>query len=154
MSELLSTCGPETNHLVYSHYKESINFTMEATVIEVDDRYRDETLFILMIVGPLLLLTLVEVLTLVVYQKMDLNRMQRTEQRITQRMRAVDRALWTRGQADEESDIMTDYYIADRSGDVTPPMVEFALESLCPHPVNRNYVQLQYSTFQMPVEGE
>ena len=49
---------------------------------------------------------------------------------------------------------MTDYYIADRSGDVMPPMVEFALESLRPHPVNRNYVQLQYSTFQMPVEGE
>ena len=38
---------------------------------------------------------------------------------------------------------MTDYYIADRSGDVTPPMVKFALESLR-HPVNRNYVQLQY----------
>ena len=69
-------------------------------------------------------------------------------------MRAVDRALWTHGQADEESNVMTDYYIADRSGDVMPPMVEFALESLRPHPVNRNYVQLQYSTFQMPVEVE
>ena len=46
--------------------------------------------------------------------------MQQTEQRIAQRMRAVDRALWTRGQADEESDVMTDYYIADRSGDVMP----------------------------------
>ena len=80
--------------------------------------------------------------------------MQQTKQRITWRMRAVDRALWTRGQADEESDVMTDYYIADRSGDVTPPMVEFALESLRPHRVNRNYVQLQYSTFQMPVAGE
>ena len=80
--------------------------------------------------------------------------MQRTEQCIAWRMRAVDRALWTCGQADEESDIMTDYYIADRSGDVTPPMVKFALESLCPHPVNWNYVQLQYSTFQMPVKGE
>ena len=69
-------------------------------------------------------------------------------------MRAVDRALWTCGEADEESDVMTDYYIEDRSADVTSPMVEFALESLRPHPVNRNYVQLQYSTFQMPVEGE
>ena len=69
-------------------------------------------------------------------------------------MRAVDRALWTRGQTDEESDVMTDYYIADRSGDVTPPMVKFALESLHPHSVNRNFVQLQYSTFMMPVEGE
>ena len=49
---------------------------------------------------------------------------------------------------------MTDCYIADRSGDVMPPMVELALESLHPHPVNRNYVQLQYSTFQMLVEGE
>ena len=127
---------------------------MEATVIEVDDRYRDEILFILMIVGPLLLLMLVAVLALVVYQKMDLNRMQQTEQRIAQWMRAVDRALWTRGQVDEESDVMTDYYIADRSGDVMPPMVEFTLESLRPHPVNWNYVQLQYSTFQMPVEGE
>ena len=82
MGELLSTCGPETNHLAYSHYKESMNFTTEATVIKVDDRYRDEILFILMIVGPLLLLTLVAVLALVVYQKMDLNRMQRTEQNI------------------------------------------------------------------------
>ena len=154
MGELLSTCGPETNHLAYSHYKESMNFTTEVTVIKVDDRYRDEILFILMIVGPLLLLTLVAVLALVVYQKMDLNRMQRTEQCIARQMRAVDRALWTRGQADEELDVMTDYYIADRSGDMTPPMVEFALESLYPHPVHRNYVQLQYSTFQMPVEGE
>ena len=127
---------------------------MEATVIKVDDRYRDEILFILMIVGPLLLLTLVAVLALVVYQKMDLNRMQWTEQCIAQWMRAVDRALWTRGQVDEESDVMTDYYIADRSGDVMPPIVEFALECLCLHPVNWNYVQLQYSTFQMPVEGE
>ena len=49
--------------------------------------------------------------------------MQRTEQRIARQMRAVDRALWTHGQADEESDVMTDYYIADRSGDVMPPMV-------------------------------
>ena len=69
MGELLSTCDPETNHLAYSHYKESMNFTMEATVIEVDDRYRDEILFILMIVGPHFLLTLVTVLALVVYQK-------------------------------------------------------------------------------------
>ena len=130
MGELLSTCGPETNHLAFSHYKESMNFTTEATVIEVDDRCRDEILFIIMIVGPLLLLMLVAVLALVVYQKMDLNRMQRTEQRIAQRMRAVDRALWTHGQADEELDVMTDYYIADRSGDVMPPMVEFALEFL------------------------
>ena len=38
MGELLSTHGPETNHLAYSHYKESMNFTMEVTVIEVDDR--------------------------------------------------------------------------------------------------------------------
>ena len=110
MGELLSTCGPETNHLAYSHYKVSMNFTTEATVIEVDDRYRDEILFILMIAGPLLLLTLVAVLALVVYQKMDLNRMQQTEQCIAQQMRAVDRALWTHGQADEESDVMTDYY--------------------------------------------
>ena len=127
---------------------------MEATVIEVDDRYRDKILFILMIVGPLFLLMLVAVLALVMYQKMDLNRMQQTEQCIARQMRAVDRALWTRGQADEELDVMTDYYIADRSGDVTPQMVKFTLESLCPHPVNRNYVQLQYGTLQMPVEGE
>ena len=93
MGELLSTRRPETNHLAYSHYKESMNFTTEATVIEVDDRYRDEILFILMIVGPLLLLTLVAVLALVMYQKMDLNRMQGTEQRIARQMRAVDRAL-------------------------------------------------------------
>ena len=84
MGELLSTCGPETNHLAYSHYKESMNFTTEATAIKVDDRYRDEILFILMIVGPLLLLMLVAVLALVVYQKMDLNRMQQTEQCIAQ----------------------------------------------------------------------
>ena len=153
MGELLSTRGPETNHLAYSHYKESMNFTMEATVIKVDDRYRDKILFTLMI-EPLLLLTLVAVLALVVYQKMDLNRMQRTEQCIARQMTAVDRALWTHGQVDEESEVMTDYYIADRSGDMTPPMVEFALESLRPHSVNWNYVQLQYSTFQMPVEGE
>ena len=148
MGELLSTCGPETNHLAYSHYKESMNFTTEATVIEVDDRYRDEILFILMIAGPLLLLTLVAVLALVMYQKMDLNRMQQTEQRIVRQMRAVDKALWTHGQADEESDVMTDYYIADRSGDVMPPMVKFALESLHPHPVNQNYVQFRVATFQ------
>ena len=69
-------------------------------------------------------------------------------------MRAIDIALWTRGQADEESDVMTDYYKADRSGDVRPPLVKFALESLCPHPLNQNYVQLPYSTFQMPVKGK
>ena len=154
MGELLSTCGPETNHLAYSDYKESMNFTTEATVVETDDRNRDKILLILMIVGPLFLSTLVAVLFIVIYQKMDLNRMQWTERRIAQRMRAIDIALWTRGQVDEESDVMTDYYIADRSGDVMPLMVEFALESLCPHPVNQNYVQLQYSTFQMPVEGE
>ena len=56
-----------------------MNFTTEVTVFEVDDRYRDKILFILMIVGPLLLLTLVAVLALVIYQKMDLNRMQQTE---------------------------------------------------------------------------
>ena len=77
--------------------------------------------------------------------------MQRTEQHIARQMRAVDRALWTPGQADEESDVMTDYYIADRSGDMMPQMVEFALGSLHPHPVNRNYVQLQYSTLQSKV---
>ena len=49
---------------------------MEATVIEVDDRYRDEILFILMIVKPLLLLTLVAVLVLVVYQKIALWRVE------------------------------------------------------------------------------
>ena len=69
-------------------------------------------------------------------------------------MRAIDVALSTRGQADEESDVMTDYYIAGRGGDVMPPMVEFALESLCPHPANPDYVQLQYSMFRMPAEGE
>ena len=69
-------------------------------------------------------------------------------------MRAIDIALWTHGQVDEESDVMTDYYIADRSGDVMPPMVKFALESLRPHPVNPDYVQLQYSMFRMPAEGE
>ena len=31
---------------------------MEATVIEVDDRYRDKILFILMIVGPLLVINI------------------------------------------------------------------------------------------------
>ena len=79
MGELLSTHGPETNHLAYSHYKENMNFTMEVTVVETDDRNRDEILLILMIVGPLFLSTLVTVLVLVIYQKMDLNRMQRTE---------------------------------------------------------------------------
>ena len=39
------------------------------TVIEVDNRYREEILFILMIVGPLFLLTLLAVLALVMYQK-------------------------------------------------------------------------------------
>ena len=154
MGELLSTRGPETNHLAHSHYKENMNFTMEATVVETDDRNRDEILLIMIIVGPLFLSALVTVLVLVIYQKMDLNRMQWTEQRIARRMRAIDIALLTRGQADEESDIMMDYYIAGRGGDVTPPMVEFALESLCPHPANLDYIQLQYSMFRMPAEGE
>ena len=79
MGELLLTCGPETNHLAYSHYKENMNFTTEVTVVETDDRNRDEILLILIIVGPLFLSTLVAVLVLVIYQKMDLNRMQRTE---------------------------------------------------------------------------
>ena len=131
-----------------------MNFTMEVTFVETDDRNRDEILLIMIIVGPLFLLALVAVLVLVIYQKMDLNRMQRTEQHIAQRMRAIDIALSTHGQADEESDVMMDYYIAGRGGDVTPPMVEFALESLYPHPANPDYVQLQYSTFQMPAEGE
>ena len=69
-------------------------------------------------------------------------------------MRAIDIALSTHGQADEESDIMTDYYIAGRGGDMTPPMVEFALESLHPHPANPDHIQLQYRTFRMPAEGE
>ena len=56
-----------------------MNFTMEATVVETDDRNRDEILLILIIVGPLSLSALVAVLVLVIYQKMDLNRMQRTE---------------------------------------------------------------------------
>ena len=154
MGELLSTRGPETNHLAHSHYKENMNFTREATVVETDDRNRDEILLIMIIVGPLFLSTLVAVLVLVIYQKMDLNRMQRTEQRIAQRMRAIDIVLSTRGQADEESNVMTDYYIAGRGGDVMPQMVEFALESLRPHPAHPDYVQLQYSMFWMPVEGE
>ena len=79
MGELLSTHGPETNHLAYSHYKENMNFTTEATIVRTDDRTRDEILFILIIVGPLFLSTLVAVLVLVIYQKMDLNRMQQTE---------------------------------------------------------------------------
>ena len=126
-----------------------MNFTKEATVVETDDRNRDEILLIMIIVGPLFLLALVAVLVLVIYQKMDLNRIQRTERHIAQRMRAIDIALSTHGQADEESDI-----IAGRGGDVTPPMVKFALESLRPHPANPDYVQLQYSMFRMPAEGE
>ena len=131
-----------------------MNFTTEANVVETDDRNRDEILLIMIIVGPLFLSTLVAVLVLVIYQKMDLNRMQWTERRIAQRMRAFDIALSTRGQADEESDVMMDYYIAGRGGDVTPPMVEFALESLHPHPANPDYIQLQYSMFRIPAEGE
>ena len=61
MGELLSTRGPETNHLAYSHYKENMNFTTEATVVETDDRNRDEILLIMIIVGPLFLSTLVAV---------------------------------------------------------------------------------------------
>ena len=79
MGELLSTHGPETNHLAYSHYKENMNVTTEATVVETNDRNRDKILLIMIIVGPLFLSTLVAVLVLVIYQKMDLNRMQRTE---------------------------------------------------------------------------
>ena len=154
MGELLSTRGPETNHLAYSHYKENMNFTTEVTIVRTDDRNRDEILLILIIVGPLFLSTLVVVLVLVIYQKMDLNRMQQTERHIARRMRAIDIALSTCGQADEESDVMMDYYIAGRGGDVTPPMVEFALESLRPHPANLDYIQLQYSMFRMPAEGE
>ena len=56
--------------------------------------------------------------------------MQQTEQCIAWQMRAVDRALWTRGQVDEELDIMTDYYIADRSGDVTTPNGRVCIRSL------------------------
>ena len=56
-----------------------MNFTMEATFVETDDRNRDEILLIMIIVGPLFLLALVTVLVLVIYQKMDLNRMQQTE---------------------------------------------------------------------------
>ena len=69
--------------------------------------------------------------------------MQRTERHIAWRMRAIDIVLLTHGQADEESDVMMDYYIAGRGGDVMPPMVEFALESLHPHPAHLDYVQLQ-----------
>ena len=70
-------------------------------------------------------------------------------------MSALESLLWTLTQGDVEMSLAMDYtQSGERGGDVMPPMFEVALESLVPHSMSQNYLQLEYSMFQVPVEGE
>ena len=114
--------------------------TTNITVFEADDRGQDEVLFGFLIAGPIYVAGVIFMLILVGYQKLDIRQIRRSEEALALRLRALEEGMW----------------IEDINNNLieTPPMYPVNVESLTPHSTDRNYVQLQFSTFRVPTKGE
>ena len=132
MGELLSTCGPETNHLLLQF---CIMNSMD--IYEADDRGRDEVLLVFLIVGPIYLTSLVMVLIFVVHQQLDLRHIHREEECLMHRIRAMEHSLWPEEDSSNEDPESAGNLWS--SGDTTLPMIEVMLESIVSHPTDPNY---------------
>ena len=132
MGELLSTRGPETNHLLLQF---CIMNSMD--IYEADDWGRDEVLLVFLIVGPIYLTLLVMVLIFVVHQQLDLHRIHHEEERLMHRIRAMQHSLWPEEDSSNEDPESAGNLWS--SGDTTLPMIEVMLESIVSHPTDPNY---------------
>ena len=114
--------------------------TTNITVFEADDRGQDEVLFGFLIAGPIYVAGVIFMLRLVGYQKLDIRQIRRSEEALALRLRALEEGMW----------------IEDINNNLieTPLMYPVNVESLTPHSTDRNYVQLQFSTFRVPKKGE
>ena len=132
MGELLSTRGPETNHLLLQFC------IMNSTdIYEADDRGRDEVLLVFLIAGPIYLTSLVMVLIFVVHQQLDLRRIRREEEHLMHHIRAMEHSLWPEEDSSNEDPESAGNLWS--SGDMTLPMIEVMLESIVSHPTDPNY---------------
>ena len=124
--------------------------TTEFTVYEAEDQGRDEVLLGFLIGGPIYLTALTIVVLLVIYQKLDLRRIRRNEEQLAERLRALEET-WIETPVDVNNNRP---HVEGGSRADTLPMFWVDLETLAPHSTGRNYVQLEHSTFQVPVQGE
>ena len=88
---------------------------------------------------------------LVIYQKLDLQHIHRNEEWLAERLRALEEGTWIEMSVDMNNNWP---HVEGGSRVDTPPMFRVDLETLAPHSMDRNYVQLEHSTFQVPVSGE
>ena len=132
MGELLSTHGPETNHLLLQF---CIMNSMD--IYEADDRGRDEVLLVFLIAGPIYLTSLVMVLLFVVHQQLDLHCIRREEECLMHCIRAMEHSLWPEEDSSNEDPESTGNLWS--SGDTTLPMIELMLVSIVSHPTDPNY---------------
>ena len=121
-------------------------------VYEADDRGRDEVLLGFLIAGPIYLTSLVMVLIFVVHQQLDLRQIHHEEECLMHCIRAMEHPLWPEedlsgGDPESRGNLWS-------SGDTTPLMIEVMLESIVSHPMDPNYAQRQYSTYQVLTGGE
>ena len=125
--------------------------TTECIVYEADNQDRDKVMLGFLIGGPIYLTALTIVILLVIYQKLDLRRIRRNEERFAEWLRALEEETWieTRVDVNNNRPHMEGGARAD-----TLPMFQVDLETLAPHSTDRNYVQLEHSTFQVSVQGE
>ena len=122
--------------------------TTEFTVYEAEDQGHDEVFLGFLIGGPIYLTALTIVVLLVIYQKLDLRRIRRNEERLAERLRALEEGTWIEMPVDVNNNPP---HMEGGSRADTPPMFRVDLETLAPHCMDRNYVQLEHSTFQVPV---
>ena len=113
--------------------------TTEFTVYEAEDQDRDEVLLGFLIGGPIYLTALTIVVLLVIYQKLDLQHIRRNEEWLAEWLRALEEETWIEMPVDVNNN---------------RPHMEGGSRALAPHSMDRNYVQLEHSTFQVPVQGE
>ena len=95
------------------------------------------------------------VLMLVIYQKLDLYRIRRSEEHLAHHIKALEIPLWitTQGEIEASVDGEDSHYGKD-GGDTMPPMFEVFVKSLSPNPTDQNYTQLEFSTFRVPMGGQ
>ena len=107
--------------------------TTNITVFEVDDWGRDEVLLGFLIAGPIYLTAVIFTLILAIHQKLDMRRIRHIEEALAVRLRALEDGMWIEDINNNRTE--------------TPPMYHVDVESLTPHSMDRNYVQLEFSTF-------
>ena len=117
---------------------------------EAEDQGCDEVLLGFLIGGPFYLTALTIVVLLVIYQKLDLRHIHCKEERLAEWLRALEET-WIKMPVDVNNNWP---HVEGGSKADTPPMFRVDLETLAPHSTDRNYVQLEHSTFQVPVQDE